>query len=429
MRWSVHRGITLTIVMLVITLMIVIVSLVVRQGMGSLHQAKLTTASKQALFIAEAGAADAFRQLVENPAWVGPLSETEMEGGGTYWAVVTNNLAGGSEATAPNGAKVPPGFAYILASGRPSPQGITRQVGVLVSPGSVSSLSMVIGVGGQVRMQGSKDVDGSLKANGNIDFQGSTDINPVNGGGRVLSSGNVSFQGSSAMDETQDVRARGSISASPAIGGPPYLVQSNDTSESSLPFIVDYRLTNALSTGEQGYVLPNPDPALLLAGAVVHLETTVGGNFDTGGLVHHFPNGLSFTGSSDVTGGGTIVVTGGNSLTFQGSSDIDANLIALRDPAQYPNGGNPSITFQGSARVQGLIYAHQNVEFQGSSDAQGLIIAYLGDLDTQGSTDVRLDATVLGDVVGFEAWSGGFGGEGGIPSGSGPINVRSWERQ
>lgn len=405
--------------------MIVIVSLVVRQGLGTLHQAKLTTASKQALFAAEAGAADAFRRLIEDPSWVGPLDETAMENGSLYSALITNNLTGGGEVTASNGAKVPPGFAYIYATGQPGEDGVMRHVGVLVSPGSVSALSMVIGVGGQVQMQGSKDIAGSVKANGNISFQGSTDISPVNGSGRVLGSANISFQGSSDMDEAQDVRARGTVSGS--VGGA-YLVQSNDTSDSSLPFINDYRLTNALATGEQGQVLPNPDPALLLAGATVHPETSIAGDFDTQGLVHHFPDGLSFSGSTNVTGGGTIVITGGNSLTFQGSSDVDANLIVLRDPAQYPSGGNPSIDFQGSSDVKGLVYAHQNVMFQGSSDVQGLIVAYSGDLNTQGSTDINLDATVLGDIPGFAAWASGFGGEGGIPSGSGPISVRSWER-
>lgn len=421
------RGITLTIVMLVITLMIVIVSLVVRQGIGALHQAKLSTASKQGLFAAEAGAADAFRRLVEDPSFPGPLAETTLPDGGIYSVEVVNNLTGGGELTASNGAKVPPGFAYLYATGRSGSQGVERHVGVLVSPGSISALSMAIGVGGQVQMQGSKDIAGSVKANGNISFQGSTRITPVNGSGRVLGSANISFQGSSAMDEAQDVRARGSVSASPSVGGA-YLVQSNDTSDSSLPFINDYRLTNALVTGEQGQVLPNPDPALLLAGAVVHAETTIGSNFDTQGLVHHFPNGLSFTGSTDVIGGGTIVVTGGNSLSFQGSSNVDANLIVLRDPAQYPSGGNPSLDFQGSATVKGLVYAHQNVRFQGSSDVEGLIICYSGNLETQGSTDIALDSTVLGDLPGFAAWASGFGGEGGIPTGSGPISVRSWER-
>jgi hypothetical protein len=414
--------------LLVITLMVVIVSVVVKQGLGSLHQAKLTTASKQGLFAAEAGAADAFRQLVEDPSWAGPLPETPMQGGALYWAEVTNNLTGSGEQTASNGARVPPGFAYILASGRPSPQGVLRRVGVLVSPGSLSALSMVIGVGGQVDMQGGKDIGGSIKANGNISFQGSTNIAPVNGSGRVLGSANVSFQGSSDMDEAQDVRARGTVSASPSVGGA-YLVQSNDVSDSSLPFINDYRTNNALLAGEQGQVLPNPDPALLLAGAVVHTDPVGVSPFDTGGMVHHFPNGLSFSGSSQITGGGTIVVTGGNAISFQGSTNVDANLIALRDLAQQPSGGNPTITFQGSATIEGFVYAHQGVHFQGSTDLDGLVVAYGGDLTSQGSTNIQLNSTVLADIPGFNAWASGFGGEGGIPAGSGPISVRSWERQ
>lgn len=105
---STRRGISLTIVLLVITLLLVIVSLVVRQGLSSLHQAKLTTASKKALFVAEAGAADALRHLVEDAGWVGPLNDVEMEGGGLYSVVVTNNLSGSGAQTASDGAEVPP---------------------------------------------------------------------------------------------------------------------------------------------------------------------------------------------------------------------------------------------------------------------------------------------------------------------------------
>lgn len=423
--------------------MIVIVSVVVRQGIGALHQARLSAASKQALFAAEAGAADAFRRLVEDPAWNGPIPETTTPGGSSYEVGITNNLGGGAVVSAPNGAQVPPGFAYILAVGRPGPQGVTRRVGVLVSPGSVTALSIAIGAGGQVDMQGGKTIHGSIRANGNIALQGSTTIVPINSSGRLLSSGDISTQGSTRMDEAQDVRARGTVSSSPTINGP-YLVQSADTSDSTLPFINDYRTTNALNPGDQGVVLPNPDsdPAgPLLTGAALHNPTCVVSNFDTAApcvnghaptppsQVHHFPFAVTFGGSSNITGGGTIVVTGGNPMIF-GSCDVDANLIVLRDLAQQAtNAGDPSITFQGSSTVRGLVYAHQDIRFQGSSNVQGLLIAYKGDIETQGSSDIRLDSTVLSDIPGFSGWSAGFGGDGGIPAGSGPVSIRSWERQ
>lgn len=433
-------GITLTIVMLVITLMIVILSLVVRQGLGSLHQAKLNSSSKQALFAAEAGAADAFRHLVEDPAWAGPLDQTEMELGGSYSAEVTNNLAGGAPMTAANGALVPAGFAYVLARGQASAQGATRQVGVLVKPGSTSSFGVAIGVGGLIDMRGSKDIGGSVKANGNIDFGGNTEIIPVNGSGRLLSSANISVGGNTRLDEAQDVRARGSIAGS--VRGTE-LVEQGDTTGSTLPFIADGRTTNSLMPGEEGKVLPNPDPSLLRPGpsnpgVVDHTgdtnDLTNYPNLNLGGQIHYFPLGVRFAGSSTVAGPGTIV-TYDAPIIFQGNSDVEANLIALApDPTVA---SNASIKFQGNASVKGLLYAHEDITVQGNFEVKGAVIAYRdgggdpnggGDLISGGNTTIELVSDVLASVPGFAPWSQGFGGEGGIPAGTSPLSVCSWER-
>jgi hypothetical protein len=230
------------------------------------------------------------------------------------------------------------------------------------------------------------------------------------------------------------------------------LIVSPDVSNSTLPFIADGRTTNALLAGEEGEVLPNPDPNVLLAAAVTHYSdptvspapapyagpypapngamVNVGGTLDLAGQVHYFPGGVSFSGSSAVVGAGTIVTGYGNPMTFQGSTTVDGNLIALASDPTVAS--NASITFQGSSDVKGLIYAHEDITFQGSFNLEGLVIAYRnggGDLTTQGSTDITLDSTVLSDIPGFEAWANGFGGVGGIPGGSGPISARSWERQ
>ena len=416
--------------------MLVIVSVVVQQGLGSLRQARLSGGSKQALFAAEAGAADAFRHLIEDQSWQGPLDSTTMEGGAVYSAVVVNNIAGDTPKIAPDGAKVLPGFAYVLATGSPNEEGVTRSVGVLVGVGSSNALSFALGAGGEIAMQGSKDIFGSLKANGNIALQGSTSIQPLDGSGRLLSSSDLSVQGSTSMDEAQDARARGSISGN--IGGA-YLVQPNDDSESTLPFINDGRTTNSLNSGEQGQVLPNPDRSHLTSVMVSHTETLIAGDFDTGGQVHYFPDGIQFGGN--VMGGGTIFVDNGKSIEFQGSTSVQANLVAMGDfggtsggggcghHGGATGGGGDVIVFQGSSTVKGLVFAHEGIRFQGSSDIEVIVISYRGDIRTQGSTSIKLDSSVLANTPGFDAWASGFGGSGGIAAGSGAITVLSWERQ
>ena len=422
------RGIALTFVLLVIALLMVIVSTVAVQGLGSLRQAKVEEHSKQALFAADAGAADAIRNLVEDPTYSGPLPTTTMTGGADYSAVVYNNFTGTASLTASNNADVPPGTTYVLATGEFA--GLTRRVGVLVRPGSDAAFGLAMGSGGEVRMGGGKTVRGSIKSNQDIRLQGSTNIIPISGSGRLLSSQDVRTQGSTRVDDAQDVRARGTVSSTPGIRGG-LTIQSGDTTESTLPFIIDYtRTTNALLTGEQGLVLPNPDQTVLFAAPNVVIHSTAPPlPLDLNNQIHVFSVNQDF-GSGDISGTGTIVVADGASLKFQGSQNLDANLIALRNPSQFPNGGNPSISFQGSTTVNGLIYAHEGIETQGSFTLKGAMVAFSdggAGIRTQGSTDITLDSSVFANVPGFESWSSGFGGVGGIPAGAGPLSVLVWE--
>ncbi|MCA9780152.1 MAG: hypothetical protein KC800_25675 [Candidatus Eremiobacteraeota bacterium] len=409
-------------------------SAVAHQGLGTLQQAKLEEFKKQAVLAAEAGAVDAMEQMVDNPGLDGSFPEVDMGIGATYSFVVFNNLTGGGPIVASNGAEVPGGCAYILSTGEMGT--ISREAGVMVSPGAASALGIAIGVGGLIDMSGSKRVTGTVKANGSIKFSGSSRIEPIDGSGQLLSSSSISVSGSTRVDDTQDVLARSGISGS-IRGG--YTIDGSDSSVATEPFINDYRTTNALLPGEKGSVLPNPDPAVLLAGAVIHTETDPS-DLDLGGNVHFFPYGANFSGSTNITGPGTIVVGGGHPMSFSGSSRIaEVNLIAIRGttvdadgnpyPEQFPP--NASISFSGSSRITGLIYAHDGIDDSGSLRVEGLVIAYdsvNGNLNTSGSSRIELDSTVLADIPGFEPWADGFGGEGGIPAGTGSIGVISWER-
>jgi hypothetical protein len=430
-----ERAIALPFVLLIVALLLITVSTVALQGIGSLRQAKGEQFSKQALFAAEAGACDALRRLVEDPTYSAPLSVT-MDLGAEYSFTILNNIAPGSGTQfATNGAEVPEGYAYILSTG--SFASATRKTGLLVSPGSTSALGLAIGVGGNADMQGSKRVEGTIKASSDIKMQGSSRITPSQGSGRMLAGGNIDTQGSTTVDAAQDVRARGSINSQPGIRDA-LTIQSSDTTDSTLPFIADGRTTNALAPGEQGVVLPNPDRNVLLAPIIsgvpdpnfVDHTADVGSppnNFDLGGKTHYYPNGVSFTG---VTGQGTIITDAGTPMAFQGSTTINGHLIALRtDPLS--NTGTPSISFQGSTSITGLVYAHEDIDIQGSFTLNGVLIAYRnggGDLTTQGSTRINLDSSVFAGIPGFGSWASGFGGVGGAPVGSGPVSVVSWER-
>ncbi|MFA5505843.1 MAG: hypothetical protein WC423_10485 [Vulcanimicrobiota bacterium] len=425
---------------MVLALLLVAVSAVAQQGLGTLRQARVEESKKQAVLAAEAAAVDAMEQLVSDPTFEGPVAEVEMDIGATYSATILNNTtAGGGTQFASNGAEVPEGCAYILAQGEMGT--IRRQVGVLVTRGSASALGIAVGVGGLVDMSGSKRIAGTIKANGDIDLSGSTRIEPLDSSGQLLSSKAISVSGSTRIDDTQDVLARNGVSGN--IRGA-YEINGSDTSVSTEPFINDYRTTNSLLSGEKGSVLPNPDPTVLLAGAIIYDDdgdplTTQGpaspDDLNLGGQVHYFPYGLDFSGSSTITGPGTVVVGGGYPMNFSGSSRIaQVNLVAIRGSYNgFPNtpSNDASISLSGSSRITGLVYAHDGVDVSGSFRLEGLVIAYdsvTGNFTTSGSTRIELDSTVLADIPGFEPWADGFGGTGGIPAGSASFGVVSWER-
>ena len=314
-------------------------------------------------------------------------------------------------------------------------------MGVLISPGAASSLGIGLGIGGDIDMSGSKRITGSVKANGTVNFSGSTRIEPSDGSGRLLSSESITVSGSTRMDDTQDALARTGIFGSIRGGNEK---NGGDSSIATEPFIIDYtRYDNSTSPPEKGSVLPNPDPAVLLAGAVIHdadndpltAEGAWTGDIDLQGQVHYFPYGVDFSGSTNIIGPGTIVSGGGNPINFSGSTRVvDVNLVAIRDSYNgFPNtlSNDASINLSGSSRVTGLVYAHHGIDISGSFRLTGLMIAFdatKGNLDSSGSFRVTLDATVLSNIPGFEPWADGFGGDGGIPVGSESIGVISWER-
>lgn len=430
-RKKLPLGIALPIVLLVLTLMLVTVVTVSKQGIGSLQKAKLEQFRLQAMFAAEAGASDAMRRLVETPTFNGSITPGTLSTGAEYEATVYNNFAGSGPITAPNGAVVPKGYSYILGEGQVGR--LERRVGLLVAQGSATALGLVVGVGGNADFTGNKSVAGSVKASGDIVSHGNSNFAPSAGSGRLLAAGNIQTHGNTRVDDSQDVRARGSVSSSPAIRGA-LVVQSGDTTVDTLPFIADGRTTNSLNTGEQGLVLPNPDQTVIKATIVDHSLDPVPGQWDgpldTAGKVHYFPLGVDFGSGTNITGNGTILVDHGNSINFQGNVNVDANLVALRDDPTTAT-GNPSITFHGNADVHGLIYAHEDVEVHGNFDLKGLVIAYRsggGDLITHGNTSIFADSRVLSNIPGFDSWASGFGGVGGVPSGSGPLSVYSWEK-
>lgn len=432
---SKERGLALPFVLLVMTLLLVAVSAVAHQGLGTLQQAKIEEFRRQAVYAAEAGVADTIEQMVNDASLNGALPEVEMDVGAKYQVTIYSNFAGGGTQYAPNGAEIRDGYAYIYSVGTVGT--ITRRVGVLVTAGSASALGIAIGVGGNVNMGGGKRITGTVKASGDIDFGGSTRIEPLDGSGRVLASGSIK-PGPLRVDDTQDVLARNGISGSVSGGNE---VNGNDSSPATEPFINDGRFVNQTMPGDAAgaVVLPNPDPAVILADpntVVRDLDPLIqdplqlpypeAGVLSLGGKTYYYPDGIDLGSVSQIQGPGTIVVANGRPIDCGNKQVSGANLVAIGGPDYDLD--TSDITYKSSKQFDGLMYAHDNITTQGAFRLNGLIISYYGNFKSQGGTRVTLDATVLADIPGFGPWANGFGGSGGIPAGSTSIGVISWER-
>ncbi len=123
----------------------------------------------QALYLAEAGLAQARHELAANPRWTGPL-EGGLEGvEGSYRLVFdgpqpgvdphgsVNNVGGATPVPGPRGA-VPPHSAYLIVAGRSGGQ--SRQLEAVVSHRAGPVPPFGIATSGQVHMRGDVSLDG-----------------------------------------------------------------------------------------------------------------------------------------------------------------------------------------------------------------------------------------------------------------------------
>jgi Tfp pilus assembly protein PilV len=436
-----RRGLALALALILIPIILIIAFGLTQMGTQNLSHADAARHSKKALFAAETGAMEAMRQLDADSTWSAGWNQPQTLPGTkpTYTVEVVNNSAGTSTLTASNGAAVAPGMTYVLSTGSSRDGDFTRRVGVMlrVSKGG-GSFPYAIASGSNITLKAGTDIEGSIKASGDVVFEANTDIVAVDGKGWVLAGANIDNKNNVKFEDDQQLAAagnnisnQGGIKNTPHVysnPGPGVTFQGQSVQQLIAPFIADGRITNDPPPGQE--VMPNPDMTKLLAPGtyVDHGSTTdINKTFDLDGKTHLFSKGVTFKGK--ITGRGTIVVTNGNSVVFegpigQGNAYQEMNVIAT-DGHNGTVGGN-SIIFKRAAKIRGLIYSHDDVTSEASLSVYGSIISYKkdgGDVVHSGaSLDVFLRPPTI-PVLGFEAFFSSGGG-----SGSSGMSVISWQR-
>jgi len=416
-----ERGSALAILLLVLAVLLVLLVAVVAIGARHSRMAQANLASVAAVQSAEAAIHAGINQLSTNSAWSTGFDNAALGGeqDQKYSLQVTNNLAGPSPVTAPDGVSVPAGTVYLMATGTSQGGTFSRQVAVFLSGGI--PFSYAIASGGNVSMGASGDVYGTIKSNDRI-FIKNLDLYPVNGEGRLLGSDDIEVQGGVKMISGQDVRARGTITGQDKISGASAIVPA-DTTPATAPFIVDGRTTNNAPAGQEA--MPNPDTAELLKSVVTHDQTTWNEPLDLAGQVHYFPNGVTFGSKTTFSGSGTVVA--GNQPGNPTANRIVFDCV-LKNPTMNvvvldgQNGtvGGGRIEFNRATTLEGLIFCHGSIYSNASFTLTGRAIAY-GDGEFVHS-GARITSTLQqGPVPGFEAFFGGG-------AGGGALNVASWQR-
>jgi hypothetical protein len=448
------RGIALVLVLSVLVLLLIITLSVSTRGIGTLSQVKGLGASYRSVGAAEAAVSVGLNAIVTDRTFAVGFAEQKYVEDTLYGLEVVNNSLGGTTVlTASNGMQVKPGYVYLLGSGQRGDGAFKRQAAALIKPTTGSSLPFALGAGGGIILKQHTTIKGSLKSSGDIDLRSQTDVQPLNGSGRLLSGGSIDTKGPTHMDASQDARAAGKVGHN--LRGTENVVE-NDTSADTKAFINDGRTTGELQPGEEGTVLPYPDFKQLLevgadglpgANIAQHAETSFSGQLDLNGQTHFFPNGVTFTSGADITGTGTLVVGNGNSVLFQcplgDGSDADddskgncgnkgttnpplkMNVLALfPDNGGKPDlaTGTPDITFDGYTNIEGLVLAGHSVKTDRKARITGQIIAYKGDI----VGEMRDIFTMMPEVMGGVTGLGGFATGADTPSG--PVTVLSWQR-
>jgi hypothetical protein len=287
--------------------------------------------------------------------------------------------------------------------------------------GLPAEFGYAIASGGDISLNASGTVYGSIRSNGDLGLQGRLQVLPLNGQGRVLSGGTLTVASGLVVDSTQDVRARRDIVGISKISGTSRIYPS-DTGPDTDPMIMDGRTT---PEGAAGVVMPCPDEGKLLAGAVDHGPGPVifGGSqtFNLDGRVHYFPGGVTFGPGSKIVGEGTLVVGQGHAAIFDiRLDDLKMNVIAL--DGQQGQAGTARIEFNQDTRLKGLVYCQGTILSRAHLEVEGRLIAY-GDGQIV-HTGAHAEVVLAPMAVECGGFSGFFD-----PGAGGGLDVLSWQRK
>ncbi|MBI2264999.1 MAG: hypothetical protein HYU64_07485 [Armatimonadetes bacterium] len=389
-------------------------------SMRHTHFQKRDKGLVEAFFAAEAGIQDCLYRL-EDTHYLHGLPESGRTFSGTlpstgraYSVYLANNFWG----TAPLSSKagpIPPHRIYIESVGYAGPGGVRKKI--VAHAVNAYKFDYVICTGGDVFINNSTNLYGTIRSNGDIHFAGTADLFPQYGKGSALAGGNVDIQSRlNVKDAGQWVKARGAVHLPIKVTGIPetHVVSQDISSDTTL--LINDGTVNPPEGDARSYI-PNPDADALLNSPDAVLVTAPAvydsGVFDLAGKIWIFAGGVEFRDGAAISGAGTIVVLNSASAVFNiqiGNPDVPLSMNVLSVSGANGIVGTGAISFNKSTVISGLIYSHGSVSSSAAFKLRG------GAIMTYGDAPVSLGSGAFSEyrndyffpyIPGFDPWLNG----------------------
>lgn len=386
-----RRGLALITTVLVIPILIVLGFCLTYSAVANLWDIQAAESSKRAAYATEAGAANAIAALKVNPEYEDKYLVNMLAVPETANVTILNNAFGTTTLVASNGAKVPPGFAYVLSDCRTRNQRVFRSTGVLVRLGEnmywtraeFGNTSVTMGGGAKTD---SYDSSLGTYATTQTNTGGSVGTNAVNPGAV-----NLEGTGTQVYGEVS-VGVGGDSGVITTTGGAAYESVISLTEPFLMPPVI---IPSSLMSD------PQPAPSgttsvTLSPGYYGDTEMKAGETLTLNAGVYVFDS-LALSGNSNlvVSGKVTIFITAKNGKSLDMSGGTVANPSSQPKNLTFRVAGTEEVKVSGNSQAFFLVYAPRApISVTGGTDIFGSLVGH--SIDNHGGTWVHYDRSLNG---------------------------------
>ncbi|MCD4786155.1 MAG: pilus assembly PilX N-terminal domain-containing protein [Candidatus Eremiobacteraeota bacterium] len=433
-KYNKSSGISIALVLIIILVVSVIGLAISAVGMRDLNFVNKDKYNTRAFYAAEAGLARGIAKSRADLTWDGTVSEQDTtltynevkleSSDDTYTVQIWNNYSGSQDMAGFKDVVVPPGYAYIVSTGRvgtTANERAAKHVGTMLKKGTPFDEFGLFG-DDSVRFNGNINIDAYDSSTGqNLSGEGDTGTNGNQQGAITINGSAASIDGSLWVGPGSILGTNGAIT----VTGHPSITGDEEILPQEIP-MPDVQIPSGL-------------PQMVLPSSVSHIRTYIAysskylsekGKYKFAHLSSRAPGGGGgggsttiplapgqYSGTLNVSNHQEVVLTGPGTYVFDG-----INIAAQGEIQVNTTGGPVKIYLNGDMKLTGgsstgsiyndhdggapkptdlLIYGTQNCT---TLDLTGNSEAYLGVYAPNAEINMRGNAELYGALVGETIW-------------------------